>query len=113
MSFFVQASRALNDVISYKLIEPATEIEYSGSLQKLYIRYIRMTSSVKESLILGPRAFFIYLVQGKKPQYQYTGETLEGKLKELVRNAQILDTHPAEYQGGNHLVVMKIFSRGI
>lgn len=106
-SIFVDASGVLNEIVSGKTKMSGNEMKHSRTLQLLYIRYIRMMSSVRESLVLGPRAFFIYLLQRARP---YTSVSLEEKVRSLVDDAQILDATPTEEPSGRHTTALNIFS---
>lgn len=107
-TFFVQASKAINNIMLGKT-ECSSSEDYSSLLQRLYIRYIRLMATYNEFFILSPRAFFIYLVPPKR-NILYTAESLEEKIKELVRDSQFLDKTPTEIIGGKHIRAIKIFS---
>jgi hypothetical protein len=109
MSVYRSAASALNGIISGSTIYQSTVTTYSLALQKLYIKYVKMMpSSPTDEHILGPRAFFVYLAQ-RFVSGGYTPESLEESVKEMVRNATVMDTHPTETAKGEHLQVLKIF----
>lgn len=103
---YTLAAKALNDIISGTTVTSNTIATYSIALQNLYITYVRLTANISNSYVLRPRAFFIYITQQKK----YTSEILEGRVKDLVRDAKILDRNPTEIIGGKHINVLKIFT---
>ena len=132
MSVYRSAAVALNIIMSGKVIDNVSMAGYSASLQKLYIKYVKMMPFTStDEYVLGPRAFFIYLIklprsgvssegsqlprsgiasEGNQKPKHYTSDSLEGCIKDMVRSASNMDTTPSEIAGGKHLVALKIFA---
>lgn len=80
----------------------------SEYLQKFYIRYVTSASSeVAQRYILGPRAFFIYLTARSGT---YNAENIQSWLREMIKNASIMDICPTELIGGYHVEALRIFT---
>jgi len=63
MTSLFQSANTINDIIAGRKHTNA-----AISLQGLYIRYVQMMPIItpNEESILGPTAFFIYLIRGKE-----------------------------------------------